>query len=87
MNQSIIFELYRNYAEAVREKAAEKIGRPIRHTLCEDDFVRVWMSLPKTERRRWEERFKAGLEQVILSESSEYTSVLANDNSAFLKVA
>ena len=59
----------------------------MKDALCEDDFARVWQSLPNSERRRWEERFKAGAEQIILSESSQYASVLNNDVAASLKAA
>ena len=87
MDNSTAFQLYRNYAENVREKAADKVGKPMKSALCEDDFARVWQSLPNSERRRWEERFKAGFEQIILSESSQYVSVLSNDDSTSLKAA
>ena len=87
MNNSTVFQLYRNYAEAVRKKAAETFRKPMKDALCEDDFALVWQLLPNTERRRWEERLKAGFEQIILSESSQYASVLSNDDSTSLKAA
>ncbi|MFT5524180.1 MAG: hypothetical protein ACI9HK_002131 [Pirellulaceae bacterium] len=87
MDSSTIFQLYRNYAETVRKKAAEKVRKPMKDALCEDDFARVWRSLPNSERRHWEERFKAGFELIILSESSQYASVLSNDDSTSLKAA
>lgn len=87
MDNSTVFQLYRNYAETVREKAAEKGRKPMKDALCEDDFVRVWQSLPNSERRHWEERFKAGFRQIILRESSQYASVLSNDDSSSIKAA
>ena len=87
MDNSTAFQLYRNYAEAIREKAADEARKPMKDALCEEDFARVWQSLPNSERRHWEERFKAGFEQIILSESSQYASVLGNDDSASLKAA
>ena len=83
MDNSTAFHLYRDYAKAVRERAVKSMHDP----LCEDDFVRVWHSLPKTERSRWEERLKTGFTQVILNESSHYASVLGSDDSACLKAA
>jgi len=87
MDTSTAFHLYRNYAETVREQAADRVRKPIKDALCEDDFARVWQSLPNSERRHWEERFKAGFGQIILSESSHYASVLSNDDAASLKAA
>lgn len=87
MDNSTAFQMYQNYAETIREKAANRGARPRSSVLCENDFVRVWQSLPTTERIRWEERFKAGFERIILNESSRYVSVLGNNESACLKAA
>ena len=87
MDESTPFQLYRSYAETVRKNVAEKVGKPMKEALPEGDFDRVWQALPNSERKRWEERFKAGFEQTVVSEASQYASILCCDDSPSLKAA
>ena len=87
MHHKELYEMYCDYASTLRENVLHELAKPRKDTLPENQFARVWQSLPKIEKRRWLTRFEAGSKRVILSESSQYASVLSNDGSASLKVA
>ena len=82
-----IYAKYFRYARDLREKVSREQSSPAKEPLSENEFMGIWQSMPQVKRRRWLTHFEASCEQVVLSESTQYASVLSNEKLVARKAA